>query len=448
MLKPLAIAVVLLMALAACSSETEQDVGLSGDDDQAAQSAQSDTSDTSAASGATGATGGSDTVAQSDVAQTASLPAAELRITLERLLSQHAILAIEAMRAGVTGADHFEAAAGSLQQNTDDLVGAVELVYGSEGADAFRQLWEDHIGFFVDYTVGVAEGDQAAQDQALTRLDQYRQDFGNFIESATGGGLTAGPVADLLQSHVDQLVSQIDSYANEDFEAAASKTREAYAHMFGTAKALAGAISGQFPDRFGGDLENQQIDLRSALGQLLGEHAQVAIQAMRAGVSGQDDFTAIAGALNENTEDLTDAISGIFGSEGGQAFNQLWSDHIDFFVQFTVGLAEGDQAAQDQALARLEQYRQDFSGFLSTATNGSVPADVVAAGLQEHVNQLVEQVEAFHEDDFQTAFSVASEGFAHMFMTAEALAGGITAFLGSELPQGGTETGGGGAVGR
>ncbi|MPY80446.1 MAG: hypothetical protein GEV04_18705 [Actinophytocola sp.] len=44
-------------------------------------------------------------------AQQAEVTAEELRITLERQLGQHAMLAIEAMRAGVAGQDHFDAAA-------------------------------------------------------------------------------------------------------------------------------------------------------------------------------------------------------------------------------------------------------------------------------------------------------------------------------------------------
>jgi hypothetical protein len=382
--------------------------------------------------------------AQAGLAQTAGdVSAADLRITLERQLGQHALLAVEAMRAGVSGADHFEAAGASLAQNTEDLTDSIRLVYGDEGAEAFNELWSDHIDFFVQYTVGVAEGDQEAQDTALERLDQYRQDFGGFLETATEGELPQNAVADLLQMHVDQLVTQIDAFAADDFSTAADQTREAYAHMFGTAQGLAGAIVAT-QDGFDGDLEDGQLELRSALGQLLGEHAQLAVQAMRSGVTGGDDFEALAGALDANTQDLTAAISGVFGDDGGQAFMEMWSDHIDFFVQYTVGLAEGDQEAQDAAKERLEQYRQDFSSFLDTASDGNIPAEVVAEGLQVHVNQLVEQIDAFESGDFDTAFGTAYEAFNHMFETADALAGGIVAFMGGEMPAGGVEAGGGG----
>lgn len=377
--------------------------------------------------------------------QNSQVSAEELRIILERQLGQHALLAVEAMRAGVSGQEHFEAAAASLNQNTDDLTESIRLVYGDEGAEAFNGLWNDHIDFFVQYTVGVAEGDQQAQDDAIQRLDQYRADFGGFLDSATEGQLPANDVADLLQMHVNQLVAQVDAYAAEDWTTSAAQTREAYAHMFGTARGLAGAIVATQP-QFDGPLESSAIDLRSLLGQQLGEHAQLAVQAMRSGVTGQSDFEALAGALNENTADLTASISSVFGDQGGQAFMEMWADHIDFFVQYTVALAEDDAQGQDDARARLSQYEQDFSQFLDTASDGNLPAGTVAAALQEHVNDLIDQVDAFHAGNFTEAFSNGYDAYNHMFMTAEVLAGGIVAFMGETMPEGGVETGGGGTA--
>ncbi len=183
-----------------------------------------------------------------------SSPAADLRVTLNRLLAQHAGLAIEAMRQGVDTGDledpEFTAAAGALAGNTDDLTAAIESVYGADAADAFRTQWEAHIGFFVDYTVAVAEDDAEGQEAALAELAQYQEDFAAFLDSATDGNAPAGPVAEALQAHVDQLVAALDSYAAGDFEAAYAAEREASAHMFMTGQVLAAAIAGQFPDQF------------------------------------------------------------------------------------------------------------------------------------------------------------------------------------------------------
>ena len=57
-------------------------------------------------------------------------PAAELRIALDTVLTEHAFLAVEAMRKGVDGAEDFDQASGALLANADDLKAAVASVYG------------------------------------------------------------------------------------------------------------------------------------------------------------------------------------------------------------------------------------------------------------------------------------------------------------------------------
>ncbi len=84
-------------------------------------------------------------------------PAADLRVTLDELLGEHALLAMFATQKGYDGAPDFEAIAGALDQNGVDLSEAIGSVYGDEAGTKFLDgglLWRDHIGFFVDYTVG------------------------------------------------------------------------------------------------------------------------------------------------------------------------------------------------------------------------------------------------------------------------------------------------------
>ena len=369
-----------------------------------------------------------------------SSPAADLRVALARLLSEHAQIAMEAMRQGVDTGDlsdpEFTAAAGALQGNTDDLTAAIESVYGANAGEAFRAQWEAHIGFFVDYTVGVATDDQAAKDAALEDLAGYRADFSEFLATATEGGLPAEAAADALAVHVQTLVDQIDLYAAGDYAAAYEKAREAYAHMYMTADALSLAIIRQDAETFtGSDLAwSPAVDLQITLDRLLGEHALIAIEAMRNGLTGAADFDASTAALQGNTDDLTAAIESVYGADAGEAFRAQWEAHIGFFVDYTVALAGGDTAAQEAALEDLAGYREDFSNFLDTATGGNVPADGAADALAAHVDQLIAAIDAYANDDFAAAFAAEREGFAHMFMTGQVLAGGIAGQFPDEFP--------------
>jgi hypothetical protein len=189
-----------------------------------------------------------DAFSQGDATQASS----DLRITLDRLLAEHAGLATFAMQKGFSGAKDFEAIAASLDTNTVDLGAAIGSVYGEEAETAFLKMWREHIGFFVDYTVATAKKDEAGQNAARDELAQYQADFAAFLDSATGGNLPTDAGTEALGVHVVQLIDALDTYAAGEYEAAYGEIREAYHHMFMTGDALAGAIVAQSPEKFEG----------------------------------------------------------------------------------------------------------------------------------------------------------------------------------------------------
>ena len=144
----------------------------------------------------------------------------------------------------------FKAAADALDANGVALAKAIGSVYGADAESAFLPLWRRHIGFAVDYTVGVAGNDRAKQDKAVNDLIGYTRDFGAFLNSANPN-LPTKVVADLVQHHVITLKSVIDTQAAKDEAKAYAALRTAAGHMQAIADPLADAIVKQFPDRFG-----------------------------------------------------------------------------------------------------------------------------------------------------------------------------------------------------
>ena len=112
--------------------------------------------------------------------------AAELRAGLNNLFSEHVYLAGAATNAALGGREaEFKAAAAALDANSVAISKAIGSVYGEGAEKAFLPLWRRHIGFVVDYTVGVAGNDKGKQDKAINDLVSYTQDFGAFLSSAT-----------------------------------------------------------------------------------------------------------------------------------------------------------------------------------------------------------------------------------------------------------------------
>jgi len=366
---------------------------------------------------------GTTTTAMASMPSTTS-PAADLRVTLDRLLSEHAHLAVFAMQKGVDGDEDFEAIAGGLEKNTVALGGAIGSVYGDEAETAFLELWRNHIGFFVDYTVATAKDDAAGRKLALDKLAGYKAEFAQFLSGANPNLTTEG-VSTLLQSHVDQLTAALDTYKAGDYEQAYEQVHAAHEHMFMTGDALAGAIVKQSPDKFpAGDSTKTAVDLRVTLDRLLGEHANLAVFAMQKGVNGAEDFEAIGNSLEENTVALGGAIGSVYGDEAETAFLELWRNHIGFFVDYTVATAKDDAQGRKLALDKLAGYRVEFAQFLAGA-NPNLTSDGVSALLQDHVDQLTASLDTYKAGEYEQAYREVRSAYEHMFMTGDALAGAI-----------------------
>jgi hypothetical protein len=166
--------------------------------------------------------------------------AANLRITLDNLLAEHASLAIVAMERGFRGSSDFKASAAALDANTVALADLIGSAFGPQAHDAFLAQWRAHIGFFVNYTVALAKGDTGGEAAATKGLDGYVTEHGAFLAGATGVPVAA--VTGALRMHVDELLATIKAYAAGDYTGAATDARHAFAHMYEAGDALASGI--------------------------------------------------------------------------------------------------------------------------------------------------------------------------------------------------------------
>src|SRR5437867_4743550 len=151
-----------------------------------------------------------------DMSHQQGMMSSNLRTGLNSLFREHVFLAAGATGAALAGRDgEFKAAAGALDGNSIDIAKAIGSVYGAGAEQAFLPLWRKHIGFVVDYTVGVATKDAARQQKAVNDLVGYTQDFGAFLASANPH-LPKATVADLVKHHVLTLKGVVDAQAAKD----------------------------------------------------------------------------------------------------------------------------------------------------------------------------------------------------------------------------------------
>jgi hypothetical protein len=183
---------------------------------------------------------------QMSMSQSSAASAADLRVTLDNLLGEHALLAIWATQAGYSGSKSFPALAAQLDKNSVAISKAIASVYGAAAGREFlngKNLWRAHIRYFVQYTVALAKHDAAAQKKAVANLMAYIQTQAAFFAKATGLPKTA--LVNDLTAHVLQLKGQLDAYAKGRYAQSYALADGAYNHMFMTGDLLATAIAKQ-----------------------------------------------------------------------------------------------------------------------------------------------------------------------------------------------------------
>ncbi len=354
----------------------------------------------------------------------ASSQAVALRITLDRLLGEHAILAIQATQRGYAGGTDFPAVAKQLDANSVAISKAIASVYGQAAGTQFlngKFLWRDHIKFFVAYTVATAKHDQAGQKKAVANLMTYVQTQAAFFAKATG--LPKAALVNDLTAHILQLKGQLDAYATGNYAQAYVLTDAAYKHMFMTGDTLAAGIAKQ---KGLGSTTSKSADLQITLDRMLGEHALLATWATQAGVSGGKNFPALAKQLDRNSVEISKAIGSLYGAAAAAQFlngKNLWRSHINDFVAYTVATAKGDKAGQKKAVTSLLAYVQTQAAFFAKATG--LPKQAVVNDLTAHILQLKGALDSYHAKQYGKTFQLVHGSYEHMFMTGADLAGGI-----------------------
>jgi hypothetical protein len=369
--------------------------------------------------------------APSQTANATQSRAADLRTKLDLLLGEHLVLAAKATGAALDGrTDEFKAYGDLLNTNGTDIGAMVGAAYGADAQGKFNAIWSAHDGFFVDYTTGVATHDTAKMTRAVSDLTTtYVPQFSDLISAATG--LPRDTVTQLTTQHVLQTKAVVDAQAARSWPVAYQAIRTAHMHMQMIGDPLAEAIAKGQAAKFPGDAAGRGADLRANLNMLLQEHLYLASMATDAALGGRtDEFQAAGGALNANGTDIGAAIGSLYGTGAQSRFNQIWSAHNGFFVDYTTGVATNDAAMRTKAVDDLTgTYVPQFATFISGATG--LPVSAVTDLTKQHVLTTRSIVDAQGAKDWTTAARDDRAAAQHMEMIGDPLAAAIVA----KLPQ-------------
>jgi hypothetical protein len=169
-------------------------------------------------------------------------PLWRLRSELDRLLGEHTVAVIAAMRAGATNSPDFAAAGQTVNGNTKDLAGAMDSLFGTAAAARFQGLWANHVDALIGYSAAVVKNDDAGRAAARSKLAGFEGQFAAFLAAATKNRMAAGALTNAFRMHDDMLVREADAFAGKDYRTAHDLAYSTYQDMFTLAGQLATAF--------------------------------------------------------------------------------------------------------------------------------------------------------------------------------------------------------------
>ena len=168
--------------------------------------------------------------------------------------------------------------------------------------------------------------------------------------------------------------------------------------------------------------------VRAQFEQLLGLHALLAVRQMRSVVAGASDLQRAAEAsLQANTGALSRLVASAYGGAPADRFTPLWQRHLVDLMSYAKGVAGNDTSATQTARTLLLADADAYGSWLAEASRGRVQASEAAAGVRMHVEELMEQADAYAARDYARAYRIERAAYEHMFTAGTAVAkAGVT----------------------
>ena len=375
--------------------------------------------------------------------ETTPLGRAQLRRELQRLFAHHATLVVRFMRATVSEDPGFvDAANAAVARHTQDLDATLRRTLDPEDATLLANEWAAQTQALFAYATALRDGDDAAREAAREQLHSQVAQHAVQIVEATGGRVDENVAITALQMQVDLLQFQIDAYARADHDQAYELQREAYAQLAPFAETLAAGATAHRRDTVDAPAE----ELTAQMSRLLGAHAELSIDALRAGVSGSDEFAAATAAVQSNGQDLSSALEALLGTRPSRKIDALWATQTDLLVRYAVAVAEHDPATRREVRDRLMSVAVKIGRTLQRTTDGAVHASAVASALRSHQMLLLDQLEVYAVADYATAHDISYVAHGQINDLAHSLATSFVDVAQTHAPSGGAATGGGGTA--
>ena len=152
-------------------------------------------------------------------------------------------------------------------------------------------------------------------------------------------------------------------------------------------------------------------------------HTLLALRQTRSVVTGNAAYREAADhELEEYTGELGQIVAGAYGAAQGDRFEQVWQRMTGDVSSYADAVAGNDAAAKDKARAALLADADAYGSWLAEASDGRAKASDAAAELRTHVQQVMDQADAYAGHDYNRAYRIERDAYEHMFAAGTSLA--------------------------
>lgn len=149
------------------------------------------------------------------------------------------------------GSPDFDATAGRLLANQEDIGDAIKPFYGRRAGEALEALLKEHIAGAVELLKAAKAGDDPGFTRAKDAWYRNGDEIARFLNKANPRNWRLGKVRTLMRGHLDQTLDEASARLKGDFAADIRAYDEIHHHILVMADTLSAGIVKQFPHRFG-----------------------------------------------------------------------------------------------------------------------------------------------------------------------------------------------------
>jgi hypothetical protein len=144
----------------------------------------------------------------------------------------------------------FDATAGRLLANQDDIGDAIKPYYGQRAGEQLTSLLTEHIVGAVELLKAAKAGDDAGFGQAREAWYRNGDEIARFLSDANPRYWKFHRMSALMRGHLDQTLEEAAARLNGDFAADIRAYDEIHHHILEMADTLSAGIVKQFPRKF------------------------------------------------------------------------------------------------------------------------------------------------------------------------------------------------------